>query len=160
MLTSQIYKVCELTSTHRNVYNICCVPSTADTGCSVIGSTGSTTVKYRTGSRLLHTFIGLNHVIRLGDLLQHLRWRLKGMHDLSKLRKRAKVQIWRQKTQLVIMTYVWSWLRGWTPSCKKKLWKTPASYKTPLYVRDNSLKLKCSRKGLIYFYDVKETKLK
>ena len=77
--------------------------------------------------------------------LQHLRWRLKGMHDLSKLRKRAKVLIWRQKTQLVIMTYVWSWLRGWTPSCKKKLWKTPASYETPLYFRDNSLKLKCSR---------------
>ena len=145
MLTSQIYKVCELTSTHRNVYNIWHVPSTADMGCSVIGSTRSTTVKYRTDSRLLHTFIGLNHVIRLGDLLQHLRWKLKGMHDLSKLRKRAKVQIWRQKTQLVIMTYVWSWLRGWTPSCKKKLWKTPASYKTPLYFRDNSLKLKCSR---------------
>ena len=146
MLTSQIYKVCELTSTHRNVYNICCVPSTADTGCSIIGSTGSTTVKYRTDSRLLHTFIGLNHVIRLGDLLQHLRWRLKGMHDLSKLRKRAKVQIWRQKTQLVIMTYVWSWLRGWTPSCKKKLWKTLIKLLfAPGTSRDNSLKLKCSR---------------
>ena len=123
----------------------CRVPSTADTGCRVIGSARSTTVKYRTNSRLLHTFIGLNHVIRLADLLQHLRWKLKGMHDLSKLRKRAKLQIWRQKTQLTIVTYVWSWLRGWTPSCKKKLWKTPASYKTPLYFRDNSLKLKCSR---------------
>ena len=140
MLTSQIYKVCELTSTHRNVYNICCVPSMADTGCSVIGSTGSTTVKYRTDSRLLHTFIGLNHVIRLADLLQHLQWKLKGMHDLSKLRKRAKLQIWRQKTQLTIVTYVWSWLREWTPSCKKTL---KDSYKTPLCSRDNSLKLKC-----------------
>ena len=41
--------------------------------------------------------------------------------------------------------------------------KTPEdSYKTPLCSRDNSLKLKCSRekKGLMYFYDVKETKLK
>ena len=143
MLTSQIYKVCELTSTHRNVYNIYCVPSTADTGCSIIGSTRSTTVKYRMDSRLLHTFIGLNHVIRLGNLLQHLWWKLKGMHDLSKLRKQAKLQIWRQKTQLVTMTYVWSWLLGWTPSCKKKTLKD--SYKTPLYSRDNSLKLKCLR---------------
>ena len=50
----------------------CCVPSTADPGCSVIGSTRSTTVKYGTDSRLLHTFIRLNHVIRLADLLQHL----------------------------------------------------------------------------------------
>ena len=120
----------------------CHVPSTADTGCSIIGSTRSTTVEYRTDSRLLHTFIGLNHVIRLGDLLQHLWWKLKGMHNLSKLRKRAKVQIWRQKTQLVIMTNVWSWLWGWSPSCKKKTLKD--SCKTPLYSRDNSLKLKCS----------------
>ena len=51
----------------------CCVPSTADTGCSVVGSARSTTVNYGTDSRLLHTFIGLNHAIRLTDLLQHLR---------------------------------------------------------------------------------------
>ena len=123
----------------------CRVPSTADTGCRVIGSTRSTTVEYRTNSRLLHTFIGLNHVIRLADLLQHLQWKLKGMHDLSKLRKRAKLQIWRQKTQLTIVTYVWSWLRGWTPSWKKKLWKTLIKLLfAPGTSRDNSLKLKCS----------------
>ena len=120
----------------------CHVPSTEDTGCSIIGSARSTTVEYRTDSRLLHTLIGLNHVIRLANLLQHLQWKLKGMHDLSKLRKRAKLQIWRQKTQLTIVTYVWSWLRGWTPSCKKKTLKD--SYKTPLCSRENSLKLKCS----------------
>ena len=51
----------------------CHIPSTADTGCSIIGSARSTTVEYRTDSRLLHTFIGLNHVIRLANLLQHLR---------------------------------------------------------------------------------------
>ena len=118
----------------------CRVPST------VIGSARSTTVEYRTNSRLLRTFIGLNHVIRLADLLQHLQWKLKGMHDLSKLRKRAKLQIWRQKTQLTIVTYVWSWLRGWTPSCKKKLWKTLIKLLfAPGTSRDNSLKLKCSR---------------
>ena len=118
----------------------CRVPST------VIESARSTTVEYRTNSRLLRTFIGLNHVIRLADLLQHLQWKLKGMHDLSKLRKRAKLQIWRQKTQLTIVTYVWSWLRGWTPSCKKKLWKTLIKLLfAPGTSRDNSLKLKCSR---------------
>ena len=42
---------------------------------------------------------------------------------------------------------------------KKKTLKD--SYKTPLYSRDNSLKLNVRvKKGLIYFYDVKETKLK
>ena len=141
----------------------CCVPSTADTGCSVIGSARSTTVKYGTDSRLLHTFIGLNHVIRPVDLLQHLRWKLKGMHDLSKLRKRAKLQIWRQKTQLTIVTYIWSWLWGWENSWPMLLKKTlKDTYKTPFCSGDNSLKLKNVRvkKGLIYFNDIKETKLK
>ena len=50
----------------------CLVPSIADMGCSVIGSARSITVKYGTDSRLLHTFIGLNHVIRVAYLLQHL----------------------------------------------------------------------------------------
>ena len=43
---------------------------------------------------------------------------------------------------------------------KKKTLKD--SYKTPFCFRDNSLKLKnvCVKKGLIYFNDIKETKLK
>ena len=115
----EVFKTCQQNAAtyHHlagwNEQKSCRVPST------VIGSARSTTVEYRTNSRLLRTFIGLNHVIRLADLLQHLQWKLKGMHDLSKLRKRAKLQIWRQKTQLTIVTYVWSWLRGWTPSWKK-----------------------------------------
>ena len=107
--TVRLTSICSLTSLFFDDQTFHCrVPSTADTGCSVIGSARSTTVKYGTDSRLLNMFIGLNHVIRLADLLQHC--------TLSKLRKPAKLQIWRRKTQLTIVTYVWPWLRGWENS--------------------------------------------
>ena len=120
----------------------CHVPSTADTGCSIIGSTRSTTVEYRTDSRLLHTFIGLNHVIRLANLLQHLWWKLKGMHDLSKLRKQAKLQIWQQKNTTNNCDLRLILALGMNSKLQKKTLKD--SYKTPLCSRENSLKLKCS----------------
>ena len=60
--------------------------------------------------------------IRLADLLQHLRWKLKGNARLSKLKKRAKFKSddrkHNEKTNknLTTVTYVWSWLLRWENS--------------------------------------------